>query len=323
MKQVWIILFLGIFIFGSLGCHDTAKPPQLIIDNGNDGIGVIRGNSNGNLHNKGRSLCDGLDIYYVDQESDPVCICKYDLSSKEMQVLVEFKNEELSWNIGFLNLIGTNLYYVDGIFNKDVQSVFQVSISDKSLKRIGDFSGLRFFLAAYDKLFITDDDGTLICDMNGNGSNRLDGLYLSGVMNGLLYGYRMDLNGCFAVDLDGKEIAYYTEVENPIPLYGRLIELDNLYGESLEYKGKITMVDVASNESKSFLVPEIYCANYYNVSKNAVYLQRYGEDETGEIYLIDWEGKGFRKVDDRIFTTGVSLWGDIILADYVPCDELM
>ena len=42
----------------------------------------------------------------------------------------------------------------------------------------------------------------------------------------------------------------------------------------------------------------------------------------GEIYLLDWNGEDLQKKDDRIFRTGISLWNDVILSDFVPCDDI-
>ena len=38
---------------------------------------------------------------------------------------------------------------------------------------------------------------------------------------------------------------------------------------------------------------------------------------------MDWDGEKIEQVDDRVFGTGVSLWGDTLLADLVPCDEFL
>lgn len=291
-------------------------------DNGIDGIGVVRGNTNGNLHsNHGRALCDGNNIYYIDQESDPVRICKYNLSTKETQVLVEFKDETSPMNIGYLNLIGTDLYYAEGIYTGQTQSIYRISTIDLRSEKIYETTDLLFHLfAAYDRLFITDMQGILICDLNGKEINRIDGYYLSGMMDGILYAYRSDADGCYAMDLNGTVKDFYDTVVSPIPINGYLVDLDNLAGEPLEYKGNLTVVNAANHESRSFEIPEIGCASYWNISKDAVYLQKYGYDETGEIYRMDWYGNGLSRVDDRIFYTGVSLWEDRLLADMVPCD---
>ena len=294
-------------------------------DNGIDGIGVVRGNTNGNLHsNHGRALCDGNNIYYIDQESDPVRICKYNLSTKETQVLVEFKDETSPMNIGYLNLIGTDLYYAEGIYTGQTQSIYRISTIDLRSEKIYETTDLLFHLfAAYDRLFITDMQGILICDLNGKEINRIDGYYLSGMMDGILYAYRSDADGCYAMDLNGTVKDFYDTVVSPIPINGYLVDLDNLAGEPLAYKGIMTVVNAATHESRSFEVPEISCAFFWNISKDAIYLQKYGEDETGEIYRMDWYGNGLTMVDDRIFYTGVSLWEDRLLADMVPCDPYL
>ena len=302
----------------------TAEQTKTWSDNGIDGIGVVRGNSNGNLHrNRGRALCDGNDVYYVDQESDPVRICKYNLSTKEAQVLAELKDETSPMDIGYLNLIGTDLYYAEGIYIGQTQSIYRISTIDLRSEKIYEVQNYLFtFFAAYDRLFITDRQGILICDLNGKEMNRIDGYHLSGMMDGILYAYRLDVDGCYAIDLNGEVKDFYDTVEDPIPIDGHLVELNNLAGEPLEYKGILTIVNVVNHESRSFEVPEIRCAGYYNVSCGTIYLQRYGHDETGEIYRMDWNGNGLTKMDDRIFYTGVSLWGDTMLVDLVPCDEL-
>ena len=340
MNRFTKAVLLGVLILCMLGCSaftnnpadDTTDvvPTDMISeqtetwsDNGIDGIGVVRGNSNGNLYrNCGRALCDGNDIFYVDQESDPVRICRYTLSTKETQVLVEFKDENLPMNIGYLNLIGTSLYYATGIFDGQTQSIYRVSTIDLQSEKIYEVdNGLFWFFSAYDRLFITDRQGILICDLNGTVINRIDDYYLCGAMDGILYAYRLDVDGCYAINLNGEVKDFYDMDASPIPIDGYLVSLNNLVGEPLEYKGILTVVNVVNHESRSFEIPEIRCTGYYNVSCGTIYLQRYGYDETGEIYRMDWNGNGLTKVDDRIFYTGVSLWGDNMLVDLVPCDE--
>lgn len=301
----------------------TSERIEPWIDNGIDGIGVVRGNSNGNLlHNCGRALCDGNDIYYIDQESNPIRICKYHLSTNEVQVLVEFEDESSPMDIGYLNLIGTDLYYAAELLNGKTQIIYRISTIDFRTEKIYELQNHLFtFFVAYDRLFITDRHGILICDLNGAEINRINDYYMSGAMNGILYAYRLDEDGCYAIDLNGEIVDYYDTVENPIPINGHLVELNNLAGEPLEYIGILTIVNIANHESRTFEVPEIRCSSYWNISKDTVYLQKYGHDETGEIYRMDWNGNGLMKVDDRIFYAGISLWGNTLLTDLVPCDE--
>ena len=339
MKQIekkallWMLV-LSMLLIGTAGCRKDAKDtqqdpaaeadqPARWHDNGIDGIGVVRGNSNGNLYerNKGRAVCDGKDIYYVDQESDPVRICRYNLSTEETQVLIELEDVNYCLDICFLNLIGTDLYYVDKSFDGDINRIYRLSTEDLSVQKIGDYSWIRFFLVAYDRLFVAEREGTTIYDLDGIEIKRIDGFIVCGAMDGVLYGEDRESNCCVSLDLEGNLVDRYESIRNPIPINGYLVELNNYFGEHDEYINEITVINVSNQESTVFEVTQIGCSNYYNVSGNWIYLQNYGLDEMGEIYRIDWNGNGFSIVDDHVFMQGFALWEDTILADYVPCDS--
>ncbi len=331
MKRMATVFLLIVLISALFGCNTGTKEPQTWDDNGIDGIGVIRGNTSGNLYtrNRGRAVCDGNDIYYVEQLCapvydeqlfDPVRICRYNLSTKETQVLIEFEDVNSRDDICFLNLIGTDLYYVDKSFEGDTNSIYRLSTEDLSVQKIGDHRLSLFFLAAYERLFIADREGTTICDLDGTEIKRIDGFIICGAMDGVLYGEDKESNCCVSLDLDGNVVDRYESVRNPIPINGYLVEL-NYFEVNEKHIDEITIINVSTKEGRVFEVTQIGCSNYYNVSRDWIYLQEYGLDEMGEIYRIDWNGNGFMKVDDRVFMQGFALWEDTILADYVPCDS--
>lgn len=253
---------------------------------------------------------------------NPVCLVRYVLNSKEQIELLKLSEIETSWDVGFLNLLGDNLYFATGIFYDDNPRIFKLSIKSLSCQEIGSYDSISFFLAAYDRLFISCKGDTFICDLEGKTYKTLKDFNLCGAMGGNLYGFSKNSDICVEMDLGGRKKQVFESATNPIPAFGKLVNLDNTGGEPFEYRGTVTITDVETGEYNSFVVSEIPCSGYFNVSKEYIFLQRYWIDENGEIFLTDWNGEQLKRNDDRVFRDGVSLWGNDLLADVVPCDEL-
>jgi hypothetical protein len=325
---VCLVLAMGSLFVLCLGLTMGWWSPLTIEqDDGVSGIGIVRGNTNGNLQNKGRAVCDGKYIYYVDQYAQPVSICQYDLDTRENKVLRVIEKVDWPRDVECLNLIGDSLYYVIGYYitghsNYSYQ-VCVLSLKDGSVRILGEYKLVFYFLIAYDRMFITDDGNTIIRDLKTNTEQTIEDFCLCGIMNGELFGYRKHEDFCVSLDLNGNETNRYEGVISPIPICGYLVDLNNLNEDYYTHIGTIRIIDTITNEERTFIVPDIPCAGYFNVSKEHFFLQRYWDDECGEIFRMDWDGEKIEQVDDRVFGTGVSLWGDTLLADLVPCDEFL
>ena len=295
-------------------------------DDGWGGIGTVRGNTNGTLHNKGRTLQDETQVFYVDRESNPVRICRYDAVTNEIRVLVAFDRSKSSADVGYLNLIGSDLYFATGLADGDVSTVYRLSTVDRTVQRIGDCKALCFFLAAYDRLLISDAYGTSVCDANGVETVRMDGYWLSGAMDGVLYGYRADAEGCFAVDLDGNPVDHYDAVTDPIPAYGVLLELqtENVVRGEYNVVARLNMEKI--NPKRGYEDSRFHSLPLRgfeeDVKKRHTFLGSFGYEANGDIFLNIWKSYTDQRANMSHFTPGFNMFGEEVYDLQIPDDAI-
>ncbi|MGN0784633.1 MAG: hypothetical protein ACI4MR_03080 [Candidatus Aphodomorpha sp.] len=340
---------LAIILLSCSGCHDAANPSagaftaipvdseyshpiaDLYVgceDDGLHGIGTVRGNSNGNLLSSGgwgRAVCDETAIYYVQNGGyryGAFQIVRYDMQTCDSAILVD--DFDGAAQVGQLNLLNGWLYFAVEMDGNHVM-VQRLEISTGVRETVCRFQTLSFMLAAYERLFVCDTPAgqTRVLDSDGRELAVLENFILVGAMDGILYGYRQREGHYVALDAAGQQTARYADAGAAVPINGHLIFLNTLSEDApLSHSGTVTIVQVETGETTAFEVPEIPCASYFNVSDSYLYLQRYGADESGELYRIDWNGADLIQIDARTFDTGVSLWNDVPLIDVVPCDPV-
>jgi len=299
-----------------------------ITDNGIDGIGTMRGNTNGNLYLDGRAVDAGSIIYYVDYIE--LCILSYDKESESESIIYE-TSDESKQTIRCLNWYADVLYFAIG------NAVYAYSPVNGQVVRIHEeYSDAPYVYnlhVAYDLLFIGYSRNDTIC-LNASTYEfmyRYEGYYVESIMDGRLYGYYHADEKYTSMHPDGTEEREYPPFQ--IAADGKLYYLDEEWADLpadfdpsipddfgntwdmsqyfMQWKypaaAKLHITDIASGETKVRYITEIPCAPFMNIWHDKIYLQLSGHDYCGKPFLMnmDWEWLG--QVHNYDFAMGITL----------------
>ena len=295
-----------------------------IEDNGIDGVGIIRGNTNGNYATGGRAVDTGDTIYYIVSPADPLeawlekkgkmQLLAYDkISETEVTLLnEEFFIEDLNWD-------GKLLWFTRSPNIQDFPREIWTFNPNTGEMQIAHERGLSL-LIAYDVAFIgwyfeNSEIGTICLDINTR-----EVLYVHehfrviSAMDGWLYGY--DGGGIisdkfYKMRPDGtkksKCAPVNVAVDGKLYFYDRYKE--DKHGFPLESSLKLMITDAKSgktinisfdNKNKEFDA-------FINVSHELIYLRDYKNEE---IYTLNLDGTKLTLVPRAAFRAP---WGNTLI----------
>ena len=301
-----------------------------ISDNGIDGVGSIRGNTNGNLNSYGRAVKTPDEVYYVDyfDESDSgvwgTKLCRYDLLTQKTETIFSL-DYGVYFDIAYLNWYANKLWFV--VENKDI---FLYDPKTKALDCVFEGSeGARItrLILAYDIACVAvyglhyQSDlfrGTLCLDAQ-TGEIVLSHPFFSvrSIMDGRLYGRRRITHddgksgSMFPDGSDLKECADFDFTADGKLYSWMRLKYENDEGQTVDGSA-ILITNVTDGSEQLCAVPEDFRFDgTYNASHNYLYLQEYWAVDPSAVCrfsLMDYSWLGRWGVKDYYW--GVTLLDD-------------
>jgi len=304
------------------------NPPRdwNIEDNGIDGVGSVRGNTNGNISVGGRAVDVGDSIFYTttvcDADWNPSQqLVMRDKASKTERVVFSDAGRYNHRGIRYLNWYKGILYFA---LENDI---YAYNPEDESIVCIYEREGhkpyLYSFHVAYDLLFVSYVLEETVC-LDIHTYERVyqhEGLYVSSIMDGRLYGYYEPNNNRSYISMypDGTDLQPCAPVM--IASDGKLYYLESHLYASIEIDILYT-TDLASGETIERPITEILdCGCWFNVSRKGIYIQGDFNDGAGPLYLMSLDGKWKGQISSYYFDYGVTIIdGQPAFTLGIPCD---
>lgn len=303
-----------------------------IYDNGIDGVGSIRGNTNGNLWLHGRAVLAPDAAYYVDYNTETeegvwgVTLFRYNRSTQKRETILVL-DYAAHFDIEYLNWYANKLWFV--LKRKDV---FTYDPETKTLECVFEGSErarITNLILAYDIVFVAVSrqdyqselfQGTLCLDVQtGEIVYAYERFAVWSIMDGRLYGYLYTQKGssdwsyCSMLP-DGSDIKECAPFDLAVDgkLYSwTLWEYENDEGQTVDGTA-ILITNVADGSEYLYVIPENFrFEGIYNVSHDYLYLQHLGANNVGGVYrvlLTDYSWLGRWGVKDYYW--GVTLLDD-------------
>lgn len=275
-------------------------------DGGLDGIGVIIGNTNGNIRNGGLAVLssDKLHAFYwvggADSYSEEPHILDFNWGGGKITLIFESSNNQIDYP--FLNCLGKKLWFVNKntVYAYDPESeeleiILALDMEEVKIYRL--FAGYGYlFIDAY---FVRETISKTLCfDIaSGRLTHFLNGFSLSSLMNGRLYGTLVEADGnrhVVSMTPDGRNMQ--ASYEGSLAADGMLYEWNVGEGEYPE-DGSITVTDMKTGASNQLNLPnDFFCYELVNVSHEYIYVKDWYADDYGYVYAIrirdmKWMGK--------------------------------
>jgi len=314
-------------------------------DNGVDGVGVWRGNTNGNLATGGRAVETTDTIYYIANPSgrgeDNMSLMAYSKATKKKKTLLE--DEAF---LGDLNWDGRLLWFTKSHNYWNLPSeVCTLDPNTGEMEIVYEYDTnrrLNDLMIAYDLVLIVDwisassepyeagesspnrpRFGTVCLDVNTREEiYRHPNFFVTSAMDGWLYGYAEGFGEPVASSKFYKMRPDGTQKNKCAPVSvaanGKLYFYE-LFGNNMEDGlRKLMITDVESGITQEIEMPDLVFNNYFNV-RDLIYLQDY---ETGELYTMNLSGTNLTRIPGQVFywKFGPTVLSSGLANLIVPCD---
>jgi len=285
-----------------------------IEDNGIDGIGTIRGNTNGNYATGGRAVETEDTIYYINTEQSDTFFSEYTdlvvpITTKRIRLLAYSKQTgtekvllDGEQNIGHLNWDGAVLWFL-----RSYMEVCTFDPNSGEVKVVYNDRAPYDLLIAYNLILIgvrgENQRDTVCLDINTHEEIQTHERFgLLSAMDGWLYGadyFPDDKPYFYKMRPDGTEKKKSTPVTIAANGYLYYYELFGYYGPGAR---KLQVTNIESGKTKTLKTSDLLISSM-NVSHDLLYLLEY---ETNKIYTMNLDGTNL-----TLMTKWTQRWGSL------------
>ncbi|MCL2671084.1 MAG: hypothetical protein FWF10_03500 [Clostridiales bacterium] len=277
-------------------------------DGGLDGVGTVIGNTNGNMARGGLAVenAEKTHFYYYvefpDSFSDESHILEYNKKTETLSLVFECGDDRMDYP--YLNFLNGKLWFANRnkMYSYDPENGKLAELLSLETSIDGMYAGYGY-IYIYTAISPAMHETLCYDIVEGQLSHRIGGFSIENLMDGRVYGFRIDADGAWqGVSMTPDDRNVEEGYAGNVVADGKSYWWSVGEGEWPE-DGDIYVCDMHSGEIRKIELPDdFFCYDLVNLSRDYIYVKDWIADDWGYVYAIRIsDGKCMGRISDCMY----------------------